>query len=84
MRWRPSYAESWTGSLPEAGGGAFADLITFVKDRPGHDFRYAIDFSRIRKELGWTPAESFETGMEKTVKWNMENREWAKNAVKTL
>jgi dTDP-glucose 4,6-dehydratase len=66
---------------PRSGGGSFADLITFVADRPGHDFRYAIDFSRIQKELGWTPAESFETGMEKTVKWNIENQNWAKRAL---
>jgi len=52
------------------------ELIAFVKDRPGHDRRYAIDFSRIREELGWIPEESFETGLEKTVKWYLENMKW--------
>jgi dTDP-glucose 4,6-dehydratase len=51
-------------------------LITFVKDRPGHDKRYAIDASKIKRELGWTPLESFETGMQKTVKWYLDNQEW--------
>ena len=52
------------------------ELIAFVKDRPGHDRRYAIDFSRIREEVGWIPEESFETGLEKTVKWYLENMQW--------
>ncbi len=52
------------------------ELITFVKDRPGHDWRYAIDFSKIHNELGWSPAESFSTGLEKTVKWYLANSEW--------
>ncbi|MBW5798995.1 dTDP-glucose 4,6-dehydratase [Halomonas elongata] len=52
------------------------DLITFVADRPGHDVRYAIDASRIERELGWTPAETFETGLAKTVDWYLTNREW--------
>jgi len=51
-------------------------LITFVKDRPGHDLRYAIDFSKLENELGWTPAESFETGMKKTIQWYLNNKEW--------
>ncbi len=51
-------------------------LITFVKDRPGHDHRYAIDASRIQRELGWRPAETFETGLERTVQWYVDNREW--------
>ncbi len=54
----------------------YRDLITFVKDRPGHDFRYAIDASKIQSELGWVPEETFETGLRKTVKWYLENREW--------
>ena len=54
----------------------YRDLITFVKDRPGHDMRYAIDASKIGRELGWTPAETFETGMRKTVIWYLNNREW--------
>ncbi|MBI5186801.1 MAG: dTDP-glucose 4,6-dehydratase [Nitrospinae bacterium] len=52
------------------------ELITFVKDRPGHDRRYAIDFSKLKTELGWTPRESFETGLEKTIRWYLDNREW--------
>lgn len=51
-------------------------LITFVKDRPGHDRRYAIDSSKLQQELGWQPEESFETGLRKTVKWYLENLEW--------
>lgn len=54
----------------------YEDLITFVKDRPGHDARYAIDASKIQKELGWVPKESFETGMKKTVIWYIDNRSW--------
>jgi dTDP-glucose 4,6-dehydratase len=51
-------------------------LIEFVEDRPGHDFRYAIDASKIRKELGWTAKESFATGLEKTVRWYVDHAEW--------
>ncbi len=54
----------------------YADLITFVKDRPGHDFRYAIDSSKIYNELGWEPVESFETGIKRTVKWYLNNVKW--------
>jgi dTDP-glucose 4,6-dehydratase len=52
------------------------DLIRFVTDRPGHDQRYAIDASKIKRELGWEPAETFESGIEKTVRWYLENRHW--------
>jgi dTDP-glucose 4,6-dehydratase len=52
------------------------DLITFVKDRPGHDQRYAIDAGKIARELGWKPQETFDTGLERTVKWYLENRDW--------
>lgn len=52
------------------------DLITFVKDRPGHDLRYAIDFSRLQKELNWTPDESFSSGIRKTIEWYIENKKW--------
>jgi len=55
---------------------AYEELITFVTDRPGHDVRYAIDASKIAKELGWTPQETFETGLEKTVQWYLDNEEW--------
>lgn len=54
----------------------YRDLITFVEDRPGHDRRYAIDASKIQRELGWTPAETFESGIRKTVQWYLDNREW--------
>ncbi|MBW2560571.1 MAG: GDP-mannose 4,6-dehydratase, partial [Deltaproteobacteria bacterium] len=53
-------------------------LITFVTDRPGHDRRYAIDFTKLREELGWTPSESFESGMKKTISWYLENSEWVR------
>lgn len=58
------------------GGAPHARLITYVTDRPGHDFRYAIDCSRIDRELGWRPRETFESGLEKTVRWYLENRDW--------
>ena len=51
-------------------------LITFVTDRPGHDFRYAIDISKINRDLGWSPKETFETGLRKTVRWYLENSDW--------
>ncbi len=56
--------------------GSFKDLITFVKDKPGHDFRYAIDAEKIRTELGWQPAENFETGIAKTIDWYLANRQF--------
>ena len=56
----------------------YSDLITYVTDRPGHDLRYAIDASKIEKELGWLPEETFETGIRKTVEWYLENMEWAR------
>mgnify|MGYP003706651581 CR=1 FL=1 len=59
-----------------AGVKNYRDLITFVKDRPGHDVRYAIDASKIERELGWVPEETFETGLRKTVKWYLYNRQW--------
>ncbi|RYJ19343.1 dTDP-glucose 4,6-dehydratase [Rahnella variigena] len=61
-----------------AGLTHFNKLITFVKDRPGHDMRYAIDASKIERELGWTPVETFESGILKTVKWYLENETWWK------
>jgi dTDP-glucose 4,6-dehydratase len=60
----------------------FKKLITFVKDRPGHDLRYDIDSSKIQKELGWQPRETFETGLKKTVKWYLGNKPWV-DSVKT-
>lgn len=56
--------------------GSYERLITFVEDRPGHDRRYAIDAGKIQRELGWRPLESFESGLEKTVQWYIENAEW--------
>ena len=58
------------------GVNAYHDLITYVKDRPGHDVRYAIDASKIANELGWKPEETFETGMRKTVQWYLDNQDW--------
>ena len=57
----------------------YADLISFVKDRPGHDKRYAIDATKIKQELGWQPEHSFETGMRKTVQWYLDNTSWWQN-----
>ena len=61
---------------PDAIGGSREPLITFVEDRPGHDFRYAIDAAKLRRELGWSPTESFESGLRKTVRWYVDNRWW--------
>ena len=63
--------------VPEAAcADGFQSLITFVDDRPGHDTRYAIDAGKIERELGWKPRETFETGLEKTVRWYLDNRQW--------
>jgi dTDP-glucose 4,6-dehydratase len=62
---------------PRDGGQPHAQLITFVTDRPGHDVRYAIDASKIGRELGWRPSDTFESGLRKTVEWYLENQEWA-------
>ena len=61
---------------PRADGKRYAEQISFVTDRPGHDFRYAIDCSRIEDELGWSQTETFETGLTKTVAWFLENEAW--------
>ena len=61
---------------PSESGAPYEKQIEFVQDRPGHDRRYAIDASKIEKELGWTPEETFESGIEKTVRWYLENAEW--------
>lgn len=58
---------------------AYRDLVTFVKDRPGHDVRYAIDAGKINSELGWSPEETFETGLRKTVEWYLANEDWCEN-----
>ncbi|SBS25777.1 dTDP-glucose 4,6-dehydratase 2 [Marinomonas aquimarina] len=67
--------EELVPSKPE-GVAAYRDLITYVKDRPGHDVRYAIDASKIADELGWTPEETFTSGMRKTVEWYLANEAW--------
>ena len=59
--------------------GADMDLITYVTDRAGHDLRYAIDSTKLQKELGWEPSLQFEEGIEKTVKWYLDNQEWLDN-----
>ncbi|QTD45056.1 dTDP-glucose 4,6-dehydratase [Ottowia testudinis] len=64
---------------PRAGGGSYREQITHVKDRPGHDRRYAIDARKIERELGWKPAETFETGIRKTIAWYLANAEWTRD-----
>jgi dTDP-glucose 4,6-dehydratase len=64
---------------PRRDGKSYREQITFVKDRPGHDRRYAIDAGKIERELGWKPTETFESGLRKTVRWYLENQEWVVN-----
>ena len=59
--------------------GSSEKLITFVKDRPGHDKRYAIDAQKLNKELGWSPSVTFEEGLKKTIDWYLDNQEWLDN-----
>lgn len=61
--------------------GSYSDQITFVKDRPGHDRRYAINAGKIADELGWQPAETFETGIAKTVQWYLDNQDWTRHVI---
>ncbi len=61
---------------PKSDGSSHASQITYVKDRPGHDRRYAIDATKLERELGWKPAETFDTGIRKTVQWYLDNQEW--------
>ena len=63
---------------PRADQLSYASFITYVTDRPGHDLRYAIDASKIAKELGWKPEETFETGLRKTVQWYLNNLQWCR------
>lgn len=65
--------------IAPASGKSRKDLITYVKDRPGHDRRYAIDARKIERELGWRPKETFETGIRKTVRWYLENEQWVRD-----
>lgn len=64
---------------PRADGASYATQMTFVKDRPGHDRRYAIDAGKLERELGWRPAETFDTGIRKTVEWYLANGAWVEN-----
>ncbi|WP_448683377.1 dTDP-glucose 4,6-dehydratase [Pseudomonas nicosulfuronedens] len=66
-------------AAPRDDGRSYREQISFVKDRPGHDRRYAIDATRLERELGWKPAETFETGIEKTVRWYLDNQAWVEN-----
>ncbi|GAA5182546.1 dTDP-glucose 4,6-dehydratase [Niveibacterium umoris] len=67
--------------LKPSAEGSYARLITYVTDRPGHDRRYAIDARKIERELGWKPAETFETGIRKTVQWYLDNQDWVQNVL---
>ena len=64
---------------PRTDGAAYSQQITYVTDRPGHDRRYAIDAGKIERELGWKPAETFETGIRKTVQWYLDHQDWVAN-----
>ena len=66
---------------PRADGNSYANQITFVKDRPGHDRRYAIDASKVECEFGWKPAETFESGIRKTIQWYLDNPKWVEGVV---
>ncbi|SCB49361.1 dTDP-glucose 4,6-dehydratase [Rhizobium multihospitium] len=66
---------------PKADGSRYSDQITFVKDRPGHDRRYAIDARKLERELGWKPEETFETGIRKTIEWYLQNQDWVRNVI---
>ncbi len=61
---------------PRADGQSYREAIVFIKDRPGHDRRYAVDASKIHRELGWSPTETFESGIRKTVRWYLDNQDW--------
>ena len=61
---------------PAKSGNSYHQLITFVKDRPGHDFRYAIDSTKIKQDLGWQPTDTFQSGLRKTINWYLENKDW--------
>lgn len=66
---------------PRADQKSYAEQISYVTDRPGHDRRYAIDAGKLEQELGWKPAETFETGIRKTVRWYLDNQDWVRNVL---
>ena len=61
---------------PRSNGKSYTNLINYVEDRPGHDFRYAIDATKIKNTLNWEPKETFETGIGKTIQWYLDNESW--------
>ncbi len=69
---------------PREDGLLYEETIVFVIDRPGHDLRYSLNFRKIKEELGWCPDESFESGLDKTIRWYLENQEWLHNAGERL
>ena len=64
---------------PRGDGRSYASQIAFIKDRPGHDRRYAMDARKLEQELGWKPLETFETGLRKTITWYLQNQRWVGN-----
>jgi dTDP-glucose 4,6-dehydratase len=70
------FLEELAAELKPRSLARYEDLISFVSDRPGHDARYAIDASKIQRELGWVPQETFDTGLRKTVQWYLDNEFW--------
>lgn len=69
------------GAKPRADGLSYRDQIAFVKDRPGHDRRYAVDITKLKTEMEWTPSETFETGLRKTIQWYVANTVWAERVM---